>query len=262
MIDRKAFFDGVRRELGALNQGQVEGFNTILAEFEARGAQFSIFDLAYMFATTWWETGKTMQPVKEAFYIGDEAKAEAWRKRNLRYYPYYGRGFVQLTWLRNYQLAAKKLGVDFVKFPDRVMIPNLAVKIMFDGMAEGWFTGKALDDYVDDIDESDAEDLREYTNARRIINGTDKAATIGALAVKFERVLTRAARGATATTPVPVSMPAPDPVMPPDYAPPERGYMTPDDLPPLEGGASYLPEIVAIGATAAILIFSAIYFLG
>lgn len=190
MIDRKRFFDAVRQDFGRLDQGQVDGFTAILDEFEKRRAEFGINDLAYMLATAWWETGKTMQPVREAFYISkDFAKAEAWRKRNLRYYPYYGRGLVQLTWLRNYQLAGKKLGIDFASDPDRVMEMRLAVAIMFDGMKEGWFTSKALDDYIDDVDESDAEDLREYTNARRIINGTDKAATIGALALKFEKAL-------------------------------------------------------------------------
>jgi len=217
MIDRKAFFDGVRRELGPLNQDQVNGFNAVLAEFERREStspDWSIFDLSYMLATAWWETGRTMQPVREAFYVGDFAKAEAWRKRNLRYYPFYGRGLVQLTWDFNYRKASQKLGIDFVKNPDRVMEMPIAVAIMFDGMAEGWFTAKALDDYIDDIDESDAEDLREYTNARRIINGTDKAAAIGAIAIKFERVLLRSARGAPwkvqALKPdLPVSTPAP-----------------------------------------------------
>ena len=217
MIDRKSFFDAVRKALGALTQPQVDGFTAILDEFERRRHQVSIPDLAYMLATAWWETGKTMQPVREAFYIGDFAKAEAWRKRNLRYYPFYGRGLVQLTWERNYRLAGQKLGQNFVSNPDLVMRMDLAVKIMFEGMLDGWFTGKALDDYIDDIDESDAEDLREYTNARRIINGTDKAATIGGLALKFERALRSADKAFPAPVPSPQTpVPASPPPMPPD----------------------------------------------
>lgn len=210
MIDRKSFFDAVRKALGALNQSQVDGFTAILDEFERRRHQVSIPDLAYMLATAWWETGKTMQPVREAFYIGDFAKAEAWRKRNLRYYPFYGRGLVQLTWERNYRLAGQKLGQNFVTNPDLVMRTDFAVKIMFDGMIEGWFTGKALDDYIDDIDESDAEDLREYTNARQIINGTDKAATVSGLALTFEKALRGADRPGVSVPPFqPVPPPAP-----------------------------------------------------
>ncbi len=189
-IDRKAFFTEVRKATGSLSEIQVNGLEIILDEWERRRDAFSVNDFAYMLATAWWETGRTMQPVREAFYISkDFATAEAWRKRNLRYYPYYGRGFVQLTWLRNYQLASKKLGIDFAAEPDAVMAPKNAVAIMFDGMKEGWFTGKALDDYIDDVDGADAEDLREYVNARRIINGTDKAATIGAIAIRFEHAL-------------------------------------------------------------------------
>jgi peptidoglycan hydrolase-like protein with peptidoglycan-binding domain len=49
--------------------------------------------MAYVLATTQWETAQTFKPVREAFW-----KDEEWRRVNLaRYYPYYGRGFVQLT---------------------------------------------------------------------------------------------------------------------------------------------------------------------
>jgi hypothetical protein len=40
----------------------------------------------------WRETNKQMQPVEEAYFLGD--KADAYRKR-LRYYPWTGRGDVQ-----------------------------------------------------------------------------------------------------------------------------------------------------------------------
>src|SRR5690242_12617458 len=52
--------------------------------------------IAYVLATTQWETAQTFQPVKEADWDG-----VAWRQSNLTYYPYYGRGYVQLTWERN-----------------------------------------------------------------------------------------------------------------------------------------------------------------
>lgn len=238
MIDRKVFFDAVRKALGALNQPQVDGFTAVLDEFERRRHQVSIPDLAYMLATAWWETGKTMQPVREAFYIGDFAKAEAWRKRNLRYYPFYGRGLVQLTWERNYRLAGQKLGQNFVNNPDLVMRTDLAVKIMFEGMIEGWFTGKALDDYIDDVDESDAEDLREYANARRIINGTDKASTVAGLALTFEKALRAADKPAPEVT-APAVAPAPQPDA--------------DPAPPVPGGIAG-PVLVFAGIIVAVLV--------
>ena len=63
--------------------------------------------------------------------------------------------------------------VDFVKNPDVVMKPEYAAIIMFVGMTEGWFTGKDLGDYIDNIDEGDIEDRREFTNARRITPDND-----------------------------------------------------------------------------------------
>jgi hypothetical protein len=60
---------------------------------------------------------------------------------------------------------------------------------MFTGMKEGWFTGKSLDDYIDDLDETGNQDIEEYRVARQVINGKDKADTIAKIAVVFERAL-------------------------------------------------------------------------
>jgi len=210
----KVFFDALSAHFGALSQDQKVGFARILQAAARRGTAWDF--LAYILATTWWETGKTMEPVREAFWVKN---AEAWRKAHLRYYPYYGRGYVQLTWLRNYQLVTDyfrnvlHIEVDFVKNPDLVMHPEYALIILFVGMEKGWFTGKSLSDYLDGIDEADAEDLREFANARRIINGTDKAATIGAIAVKMEHALRKAGYG-----------PTPEPVRP---TPKWQGQPTP-----------------------------------
>lgn len=183
-MNRAAFYAGVRQAYGALQPSQVAGFELILDEAERRRTPLD--RLAYILATPYWETGRTMQPVKEANWIKN---AEVWRKANLRYWPYYGRGYVQLTWDFNYKKASAVFGVDFLKNPDLVMDTKYAVPILFTGMEQGWFTGKKLADYMDGIDENDVEDLREFTAARRIINGTDKAAVIGQIALNFEKAL-------------------------------------------------------------------------
>lgn len=199
-MDRKAFYDRARKTLGALSTANVIGFELFLNEGERRHEQLA--QLAYILATVWWETAKTMQPVREAYWVGNgngnEVVAENWRKKNLRYYPYYGRSYPQFTWQGNYKKAtdvwnATHRGdgplLDFVANPDLIMNPTYGVPLTFDAMNAGWFTGKKLDDYIDNIDESDDEDLREFINARRIVNGTDKAMEIGRLALGFEASL-------------------------------------------------------------------------
>lgn len=203
MFDRKLFYSALRPKLGSLTQANVVGFEAVLDEALKRGT--ALQSLSYICGTAWWETGKTMQPVREAYWL-----SEAWRKKNLRYYPFYGRGHVQLTWEANYAKIGKFYGLDLVGNPDRVMDMDLSVRILFDGMEQGWFTGKDLADYIDNVDEDDAEDMREYANARRIVNGVDRQIEIADLALAFENALRTAGWGEAAE---PAPVPAADPFL-------------------------------------------------
>lgn len=91
-------------------------------------------------------------------------------------------GYVQLTWRENYEKAGKKLGADFVSNPKLLLEPRYAAPILVTGMKEGWFTGKRLDQYIT-ISRSD------FTGARRIVNGTDKAGEIAKLARDYDAAL-------------------------------------------------------------------------
>lgn len=152
---------------------------------------------AYVLATALWETAHTMEPVVEAFW-----KTEDWRRRHLRYYPWHGRGFVQLTWERNYRHATKKLGVPLDKRPELALDPDIAARVLVVGMKEGWFTGKRLADYVT-IQRSD------FINARRIVNGTDKASDIASLARQYDAELRRMGYGEDRPAPTPSPRPEP-----------------------------------------------------
>lgn len=129
---------------------------------------------AYTLATAYHESGHTMKPVRE---FGGEKYL-----KSKAYYPYVGMGYVQLTWRNNYEKASRKLGVDFVKNPRLLLKPEYAAQILVVGSKEGWFTGKKLEDYVT-LHKSD------YTGARKIINGSDKAKLISDIAIRYNSLL-------------------------------------------------------------------------
>ena len=129
--------------------------------------------IAYVIATAEWETNHQCVPVKEAYWLKEE-----WRKKHLKYYPYYGRGYVQITWKENYEKFSNLFGEDFVNFPDKMLEPKWAAKTIVIGMRDGLFTGVSLDDVTN------SELLVDYKKARRIINGTDKADVIASMAVE------------------------------------------------------------------------------
>lgn len=218
-FDRQTFFDTLRPHVNLTTQN-VAGLEKVLAYAEQR--QTPIVDLAYIMPTGWWESAQTMHPVKEAYWLSED-----WRRRNLRYWPYYGRGLIQTTWEDNYRALALLLGYPedyFVDNPDLLLEWEFALPALFVGMEKGIYTGKSLDDYIDDIDEDDAEDLREFVNARRIVNGTDKAQTIGRLALTFEKAL----RASVRTVPQPDD-PGPEPEEDDEIAPysshPDRKWL-------------------------------------
>lgn len=145
---------------------------------------------AYVLATAYWETNRTMKPVEEAYWLSDQ-----WRERNLRYYPWHGRGYVQLTWETNYHKAKAETGVDIVTDPTLAMRPDVAAQVLVIGSRDGWFTGKRLGDYIT-IQQSN------YRGARRIINGTDKAAAIAEIAREYEAALITEGYGVEPEAPI------------------------------------------------------------
>jgi hypothetical protein len=71
------------------------------------------------------ETASTFAPVREAFWMSEE-----WRKDNLRYWPHYGRGFIQLTWDYNYRAYGAALGFDLIGNPDLALDPFVSAMVL------------------------------------------------------------------------------------------------------------------------------------
>ena len=141
---------------------------------------------AYVLATVYHETAHSMEPVEEGYYLGkDKARRH---QKTLRYYPWFGRGFVQLTWEPNYLKASKKLGVDFIADPTKAMDPELSAEICVLGMKEGWFTGRKLRQTITLFKSG-------FVKSRGIVNGKDKAHAIAAYARAYDALLEEAGYG-------------------------------------------------------------------
>lgn len=177
-------FSVIRSQFGRLNQSQVDGFNAILKAINEWGgdAKNPLY-VAYMLATAWHETAHTMKPIEEygkgkGRRYGSNIDINGTRYSGLKHF-YYGRGYVQLTWLTNYKNMGKILGVDLVNKPELALDHHTASKIMIYGMLNGSFTGKRLSNYLK------KGTLEEFKQARRIINGMDKATNIAYQAQAF-----------------------------------------------------------------------------
>jgi hypothetical protein len=162
-MNRKVFYDALRQTLfGQITQQQVDGMENILNEWQQRGLD-DLRWLAYILATTYHETGHTMQPIEEWGKGKKHAYGQPDAQTGQRYF---GRGYVQLTHKRNYQTFADRMQIDLVHNPALALDPGHAVKILFDGMINGLYTGDGLRRYFGK--ETD------WVEARRIVNGEDR----------------------------------------------------------------------------------------
>src|SRR5262245_5750392 len=183
-IHRDYFFDNIKYYLfKSFNQGQVDGLNVFLDWYDFENPpipdkwHFDDRELAYVLATTYHETAATMQPIVE--YGGDKYL------KSKPYYPWYGRGYVQLTWEDNYRRQDEKLGLRgaLLQNPDLALDPEIAKKVILFGMQDGDFTGKRLSQFFTDT-------LTDWYNARTIVNGHDRASDIARYGELFLNALT------------------------------------------------------------------------
>lgn len=172
-MNRTAFYARVRQIFGGhLSQSQVDGIEALLAATDGLPVPYR----AYLLATAMHETAGTMQPIAEY----GKGKGRPYGKPGKYGQAQYGRGYVQLTWDANYERADRELGLNGALLRDfnLAMQPTIAAQILVRGCVDGWFTGKSLADYLPD-----------YRQARRVVNGMDKADLIAGYAAGFEAAL-------------------------------------------------------------------------
>lgn len=175
--DSAAFFKSVRELTGKLDQMQVDSINLILKH----AAHWSLSWAAYGLATAWHEA--RFRPIEEWGRGAGRPYARAGKYGQSQH----GRGFVQLTWDRNYEWADRELGLggSLTRNFNRALEPDIAAQVLIKGMEQGAFTGKGLRDYLPGWSGTEAQ----FIQARRIVNGTDKAKLIAGYAEHFQRAL-------------------------------------------------------------------------
>jgi hypothetical protein len=199
-MDHKTFFDSVRTSLfkGKLTDNQVGGMEAFFAEWERQQLTDARW-LAYMMATAFHETAGTMQPIEEfgkgkGKPYGQKLKMGGGPGRRIPYTTpdkiYYGRGHTQNTWYENYDAltrAAQKAGHDwdFLNNPELLLQMEPSIWATFYAMQRGLYTGATLLRFFNDTSE-------DWVNARKIINGLDRADTIAGYGKTFFAALKQA----------------------------------------------------------------------
>jgi hypothetical protein len=183
MIDRKFFYQAIRDEnlFSILTAPQVDSMEAVLDYWDTGGYD-DLRWLAYIWATIYHETAKTMMPIEEYGKGKGHPYGKKIKRSGIKYLTpdkiYYGRGFCQLTWYENYENMSRLLYGDMrlLKEPELALDTIVATNILFEGMTKGIssfgdFTGKCLEMYFN-------SEVEDWVNARRIINGLDAAKKI------------------------------------------------------------------------------------
>lgn len=194
-MNRQQFFQEINRSLfrGKMNNRQQEGILHKLAAFD----KFDVTDdrwKAYMLATSFHETARTMMPIEE----WGKGKGKSYGrkiKQSGQPYPwpdqiYYGRGDVQLTWYENYEQMGELMGLPLLEQPELALDPDISAQILVEGMIlgksnRGDFTGLSLENYLN-------AHRDDPFGARRIVNGLDNARTIAGYHYKFLEAIRKA----------------------------------------------------------------------
>jgi predicted chitinase len=167
--------DSIVSGLPKSRQGSArQHFPGIIAEARRQGIT-NKDQLAYILATATHESGAGAHMREFASGRAYEGRRDLGNTQAGDGVRYKGRGYVQITGRRNYADWSKRLGVDLLSNPELASNPQVAARILVEGMKKGTFTGKGLDSYINGSG-------TDFRNARRIVNGTDKASSIGNIA--------------------------------------------------------------------------------
>ena len=162
-----------------LTVAQGHAVRLIVHECEIQGIT-DLRQIAYVLGTVYHEC--RFRSIKE---IRAKAGTEVWRMQERYWHTgYYGRGFSQLTWIKNYKKFEAVVKMDLVKKPDLVLLPEVGAKILVYGMKNGTFVANGLKSSIN-LDRYFNQDTEDWFNARKIVNGTFRADMVAEAARKI-----------------------------------------------------------------------------
>jgi putative chitinase len=188
ILNPAPFFAVARKRLGRLSKSQVQGIERIVHPLLARWKDTRW--TAYALATTEHEGGKTFQPIRERGPKSYFAKYEPGTKLGIELgntepgdgYLFRGGGDVMVTGRGHFRRFGELLDIDLEGHPELVTDPAVSLNIMKLGLERGLFTGRALADYFNGK-------KCDWRNARRCVNGLDKADVIAGYAQSWESAI-------------------------------------------------------------------------
>lgn len=178
------------RQRNTLSVEASVGFSRVVASLAKDTLLGDLHQQAYFLATIRHETASTFLPITERGPCNYFNKYEYNKKLGKMLgntqpgdgFQYRGRGYVQITGRANYQKFCALTKRDLLSAPEQACEHDIAYLIATVGMQRGMFTGRKLDHYIN-------AQRCDYFNARRVINGVDRASLIEAYAKEFERLL-------------------------------------------------------------------------
>lgn len=172
-----------------LTKDQGDNVRILVAECENQGVT-DLRQIAYVLATAYHECRfKSIKEIR-ANPRGDAMQRKVYKMQEAYWYTgFYGRGFCQLTWRKNYQKFSPVVGMDLVKNPDLVLRPEIGAKILVYGMKHGTFVAAGLESMTN-LDRYFNAEKTDWFNARRIVNGIFRAEMVAEAAKKILPLLT------------------------------------------------------------------------
>lgn len=178
-LDKSKFFDAVRPIFagGKMDKIQVARLEPLLDRLTV-GGEYLPAAIAYILATAHWETDHFRAMTEYASGYGYEGRKDLGNTVSGDGPRFRGRGYPMMTGRKNYVWASLVSGLDLVGDPERASDPVVSAELIVAGMIGGNFTGKRLGQYVTPFGV-------DFVGARAVVNGTDKAREIAAIASKY-----------------------------------------------------------------------------